>query len=635
MANGSALSPLAAFVALIVAVALLLPALTRSSEATAQTPTDGRAGAPVLSALTATGEGLAMYPPFDPGTHHYAVGCSGGTLTLSLAAAADTRMAVNGVRLPDRSAVVEVTGLSGDSDVVIGLDTTAGESAVYTVHCLPDDFPSITVRKSPDASNILMTASVDGQDKRYNAILDTNGVPRLHYSYTDLGGLAYHKNGLYPYSESRRQDRVTIDGNQTTHRDFIVRDWDMTIMDIVSTIAPLTHTDQHDFFIRPNGNYIMLAYEPGWHDFSAFNDEDGNPYGTHLRARDSVIQEITPEREQVFLWNSWDHVALEDCTQHRFPDGYAHINSLEVVDGDIIASLRGCSQVLRIDGTTGKIVWLLGKSNRGDAGWLASNAPAPLKIADDPYGEFCGQHSAQLGPNGNLVLFDNGAHCQVDPATGTTARESGVFSRVVEYSLDPQNGQATFLRHYSLHGTFDRYQAIGGHVELLDNGNWLVSWRRRGADPRGPDYAITEVDPRTGRELLAIRITDVASGAVLGARAAYPLPLDALERRPTARLTELEPGRNLLVWRGSDDVSIEESIRETWPVAAVTAIHTRDTDSGAWLSFFPDSPPGVNSLSAFAAGRTYWVFARERARWDIPHAPRDQIPDQGDRAFAE
>ncbi len=624
---------LATFIAIAM---LLIPTLTRSSGAVAQTPIDDRAGAPTLESLSATGEGRAMYPPFDPGTHHYASGCGGGALALSLAAAEGTRLTVNGVRLPDTGpgmARSEVTGLSGDSDVVIGLDNDAGGSAVYTVHCLPDDFPIITVRKSPEASSFLMTVSVDGQDKRYNAILDTNGVPRFHYSATtDVRALAYHKNGLYPYSEARRQDRVTIDGKETIHRDFIVRDWDMTVVDIVSTVAPLTHTGQHAFFIRPNGNYIMLSYEPGLHDFSAFRDEDGNPYSTTQAVRDSVIQEITPEREQVFLWNSWDHMALEDCTQHRFPDGYAHVNSLEVVDGDVIASFRGCSQVLRIDGTTGEIVWLLGKSNRDDADWLASDAPAPLNIVDDPYGEFCGQHSARLRPNGNLVLFDNGAHCQVDPATGTTTRESGVFSRVVEYALDLENGRATFLRHYSLHGTFDRYAAIGGLVELLDNGNWLVTWGRPGSDPRGPDVSITEVDPITGRALLSVRITDATSGTVLGPRGTYPLPLDALERRPTSRLTDLEPGRNLLVWRGPDGISIEESIGGTWPVAAVTAIHTRDTESGAWLSFFPDAPAslGVNSLSTFTTGRTYWVFARERARWDIPPAPRDQSLDQGE-----
>ncbi len=628
-----------ALVTLIVAVALLLPALTRSSGAAAQTPDDDRAGAPpTLESLMATGEGRAMYPPFDPGTHHYAVGCGGGALTLSLAADEGTRMAVNGVRLPDTGpgmARSEVTGLSGDSDVVISLDNDAGGSAAYTVHCLPDDFPTITARKSADASNILiaMTASA-GPGWRYSVILDTNGVPRFHRGRVNLRGFRYHHNGLYPYSEALDIFEM-IDGNRITDLNFVVYDWDMTAVDIVSTVAPLTSTDSHDLLIRPNGNYILMAYEPGRHDFSSFLNPEGTPYGEFEETRDSVIQEITPEREQVFLWNSWDHMALEDCTQHRFPDGYAHINSLEVVDGDIIASFRGCSQVLRIDGTTGEIVWLLGKSNRDDADWLASDAPAPLNIVDDPYGEFCGQHSARLRPNGNLVLFDNGAHCQVDPATGTTTRESGVFSRVVEYSLDPENGRATFLRHHSLHGTFDRYARALAHVELLDNGNWLVSW--------GLDVSITELDPLTGRVLLEISITGDENGVRVLPSRAYPVPPDALERRPTNPLTELQPGWNRIVWRGPDGISAEDMIAGgaglggAWPSWTITAIHTRDAESGAWFSLFPNASAsaGVNNLSVFRQGRTYWVFARTHVHAAIPHAPRHQIPDRGGGAGAE
>ena len=427
-----------------------------------------------------------------------------------------------------------------------------------------------------------------------------------------------------------------IDGNQIVDRNFVVYDWDMTVVDIVSTVAPLTRTNGHDFVIKPNGNYVLMSYEPARRDLSAFTDADGNPYSATEETEDSAIQEITPEREQIFLWNSWDHLDLGDCRQHRFPNDYAHINSLEIVDGDIIASFRGCSQVLRIDGTTGEIVWLLGKSNRGDADWIASGAPAPLKIVDDPYGEFCGQHAARLRPNGNLVLFDNGGQCLVDPATGTSERESGVFSRVVEYSLDPENGRATFQRHHSLHGTFDRYARAQAHVELLDNGNWLVSWGGGDDDPnaaRYPDVSITEVDPLTGRELLAISITDGASDITLGTRA-YPVPPDALERRPTAPLMELQPGWNRIVWRGPDGVSAEGVIAGgaglggAWP-AAVTAVQARDAEAGAWLSLFPDAPAsaGVNNLSVFRQGRTYWVFARERVHLAIPYAPRHRGSD--------
>ena len=187
---------------------------------------------------------------------------------------------------------------------------------------------------------------------------------------------------------------------------------------VVRTVAPLTHTDIHDFVVRENGNVAFIAYEPARRDLSAMAGEDGTPYGRAEAVEDSVIQEVAPDGREVMRWNSWEHLAAEDCTQHRFPSDYAHANSLQYVEGDIVANFRGCSQVLRIDGESGEVVWRLGRSHRE---WPRP----PLAIVGDPYGEFCGQHSARLLPEGRLLLFDNGGHCQVDPSSGRSEREGG------------------------------------------------------------------------------------------------------------------------------------------------------------------------------------------------------------------
>ena len=587
---------------------MMAGALAVASPAFAQAPTP-----PTLRDLTAMGEGRGMYPPFDPDTHHYAVGCGeSGALTLTLSAAdPDTRVTVNGIRRASRNARIFLPRVGRDGDVVVELESGGGGRASYTVHCLPDDFPTITARRSPDASDMLILASLRSQN--YIAILDTNGVPRFHRRASGPGRhFKYHPDGLYPYSYFRRIGPIpTFRGVGLISFEAVVLDWDLREVDAVRVIPPLTHTDLHDFIIKPNGNYVLLAYEPAQRDFSSLRDPDGNAYSATEGTEDSVIQEITPEREQVFLWNSWDHLAVtEDCTQHRFPRDYAHINSLESVDGDIVASFRGCSQVLRIDGTSGDVVWLLGKSNRGDAEWIASGAPAPLRITGDPYGEFCGQHAARIGPDGNLVLFDNGTHCLVDPETGASARTSGVFSRVVEYSLDPETGSATFVRHHSLHGSFNRLGYSHGHVELLENGNWLVGWGRGyfDDDPETalpPDESITEVNPRTGEELLSITVGEEPLRP-------YPLPPDALEWRPARHLGGLEPGWNRIVWRGRDGVSVASATAGFG--TTISSVWARDAESRSWLGFFPDSPfpSATNALSALTAGQRYWIATGRR-----------------------
>ena len=67
-------------------------------------------------------------------------------------------------------------------------------------------------------------------------------------------------------------------------------------------------------------------------------------YGIAQRVNDSAIQIRTPDGVALFTWSSWDAIPLEDCAAHRFPPhngDYAHINGLQLYDGDIIATFRG------------------------------------------------------------------------------------------------------------------------------------------------------------------------------------------------------------------------------------------------------------------------------------------------------
>ena len=134
-----------------------------------------------------------------------------------------------------------------------------------------------------------------------------------------------------------------------------------------------------------------------------------------------------------------------------------------------------------------------------------------MTILNDPYGEFCGQHSAQILDNGHLLLYDNGHPCVVDLATGFSQRTSRVVSRAVEYAIDPDNGEAIFQRHHSLHGDFNRFGGAAGLVEPMGNGDWLISWGwdLLDDDPNAalpPDESVTQVDPDDGTETFSINV---------------------------------------------------------------------------------------------------------------------------------
>ena len=475
-----------------------------------------------------------MRPAFDAQTLHYSVGCNNtDTMTLTLSAADElSRISIDGTQHANLGAGTSFTAtraVNGDSVVRIALADAEGAQTQYVVHCLANNFARVEVTKLLGEEEMLDELILYGRSGRMVA-LDSNGVPRRHTLGPSSGFVRF-------YPDVNGEPRYSLRGPGG----YTILDADWEKIDTASSVAPLTRTDSHDFRVLENGNYMVMAYQDTERDLShlTFDDEDDQPYGTDVYVEDSAIQIVTPSRVAVFNWNSWDWLPLEDCAQHFFPPGdgdYAHLNALQMMDGHIIASMRGCSRVLAIDVATGDVVWRVGPSNLSDAEWAERGiGPAPLDIVGDPEKQFCGQHGSSQLPNGNLILYDNGVQCTRDPWTRTNLlRTNGEYSRAVEYALDLDNGEAVFVRDHSLHGTKSELGYRTGNVEVLSNGHWLVSWGgRRPRDPLAPPSptdVFTQVDPDTGREWLSVDgLSDTTRGTVMLPEflAETPEPLEA------------------------------------------------------------------------------------------------------------
>ena len=456
----------------------------------------------------ASGEWRQMRPAFDAETLHYSVGCNRtDTMTLTLSAAdASSRVSVDGAQYANPGAGTSVTAtraVSGDSVVRVSLADSEGAQTQYVVHCIPDNFREITTKKPLGEAKVLDELILFPLGDRL-VIMDSNGVPRVLHS-VNVNGRSFFRFHPDGGDGKHRYSYITSVGR--------VLDENLDEIAVARTVAPLTRQDSHDFRVLENGHYLLMAYQHTERDLShlTFTDPNGQPYGADVYVEDSAIQIVTPSGQATLNWNSWDHMPLEDCAQHFFPPGdgdYAHLNAIQMVDGLIVASMRGCSRVLGIDAATGDVVWRVGLSNLSDAEWAERGiGPPPLDIIGDPEGQFCGQHGTSLLPNDNLILFDNGAQCTINPWTRQNLlRESNQFSRGLEYALDLDNGEAVFVRDHSLHGTRSVLGYSQGNIESLSNGHWLISWGRgrgRGVDPVATD-AVTQVDPDTGEEWLSL-----------------------------------------------------------------------------------------------------------------------------------
>jgi hypothetical protein len=264
-------------------------------------------------------------------------------------------------------------------------------------------------------------------------------APGLSGYLTDRGTLVY--NGRTP--EQSFLSRFPFKGGA-----ILEVDWQGRVL------WEVRHPDHHhDGILLRNGNVLLhcLGEVPesiasqvvgGTPDHSLPSALYANPPEGDMRAMYAdYLAELTPAGETVWQWRSWEHLDPVE-------DGFAEVQAVrtlwalgnglfELPDGDLLVSFRPISKVIRITRQTGDIVWKLG----------------PPTIA--------GQHAPTLLDNGNILIFDNGAHRLDDPLP---------FSRVIEVNPNTQ----AIVWTYQERPVSNFFTPRMGNAQRLPNGNTLI-----------------------------------------------------------------------------------------------------------------------------------------------------------------
>ena len=461
-----------------------------------------------LAALQVTGGASATYPAFAADIHHYALTCHDATTLRVTAQASSSAVSLTLLRDNPNDNHTSAGSLdlqvnvNRDHDIVIELGE-GGDTATYVVHCLPADFPDIVVlTKAEDVSEGLLFMApqykiAGGEWLSFLAIVDNNGVPRFH-----LAG----RTGSWDFRPVRHP--IVVNGQEVRYlhgRTLFSKDLQV----IEAEIPWSNHNNIHDFLINEDGNFVGISHDPANRDFSDFNDSNGNPYSVDEPVHDSVIREFTMSASVKLVWRSWTHrntLTLSDCTQDGFPTRYAFINSIQFIDDGIVASVRGCNQVIRIERSESvltKTTWKLGGTDPAADPDSDSDAEY-LEIVDDPAGEFCGQHTALLTERDTVMLFDNGVQCS------GPRKDKKRFTRVVEYDIS-SGTEARLVNEYRPPPEYG-VSALKGSVQDL-GGRWLISWgvRNRSQVAANETIAVSEIelgpDGGTARELLHLHMS--------------------------------------------------------------------------------------------------------------------------------
>lgn len=405
-------------------------------------------------------KGRVAFPDFDPDGSDHAVICNSGptTVNVDIGLVPGASAKINGGSVPEG-----VTAVPVPQDGLFTVTLTRGQrSDVYYFRCVPPDFPVLEIDRpgEPAPGWYLTTFGMNGgAGGAFLAILDHRGAPVWYkragapaidlklwsngrLAYTPLHGQAF---GIDPTGGYRLTDLSGANRGE-----------------LFTTDPSTLPVDHHDMVEVPGNGRAMLSYPllPG-QDLSAIG------FGASETIADSVIEEIDASGVRTWFWRMSDHLpyAPDVVTfAQRFAQTSAnevdvfHVNSLQRLgDGDYLVSSRHVDAAMRIDRTTGEILWSVGAEPPTGPG------PDPMRrltIVGDPLGGPRRPHDARLA-SGVLTLFDNRT------ATGQPAR-------VVAYRVDESAGTATWL--WQADDSLGRSSQGLGSARLQPDGAAVVAW---------------------------------------------------------------------------------------------------------------------------------------------------------------
>jgi len=201
---------------------------------------------------------------------------------------------------------------------------------------------------------------------------------------------------------------------------FIRRDVNLNPIDTLRTVNGV-QTDFHECRIISDTSYIILGIREDTVDLSSI--PGGRPRAI---VWNNVIQERTFSGRTLVEWRSLDHIPVADAIDSVEVNtpvvDYIHINSVVIDrDGNYLISCRHTDEVIKVNRSTGAVMWRLGGSlSKGNQfQWL-----------NDSTGGFRGfshQHSAIRTARGTILLFDNGPVVGILQSVGILNDSQGIL----------------------------------------------------------------------------------------------------------------------------------------------------------------------------------------------------------------
>ena len=264
----------------------------------------------------------------------------------------------------------------------------------------------------------------------------------------------------------------------------------------------------HNFYPMENGHVLYCVTHPEgiMPDELAARWKGGLP-GTehHGKIFADGIHEIDWDKKIVWRWISYEHLDPEiDAFCPLEERNHFHSNAVwKCHDGSILFSCRSLNEVLRIEYPSGKVLARYGR------------------------GQIFHQHDCRELDNGNILVFDNGAHRPGNQPS---------YSRVVE--IDPNTDKIVW--EYKEDPPYNFYSSHCSSNERLPNGNTVICDAMHGRIfevTYGGEVVWEYVSPFVGTKLHSLSMHMYIETFII--HRAYRYPRDY----PGFKGKDLDPGR--------------------------------------------------------------------------------------------
>ena len=337
---------------------------------------------------------------------------------------------------------------------------------------LPPDMPASLVTTAPTGplgGDFTLVSNFSATNPQMPLIVDNYGDVRWLLDYrtlADLGQLSYDcgisrlRNGNYCFGDKTTSQLFEVDvyGN-------VINRWNMP-----------NYTFHHEVYEKPDGNFLATV------------NKTGSTHANGTASEEDYVVEI--DRHANRVTNEWDLKQSLDENRHALetdPLDWFHGNAVlyDPTDNTIIVSGRyqGVAK-LTYDN---HVKWLLaphrgwGTNHQGQnlndllftplaaSGQAIADTAVVNGSANAPDFEWNWyQHSVQLLPNSDLLLFDNGTN------RNFIRNAPAHYSRAVVYRLDPTARTVQQIWTYGKERGADTFSAIVSRVQYLPAVNHIL-----------------------------------------------------------------------------------------------------------------------------------------------------------------